>query len=211
VAPSWAGSLKGKVTDPSGAVVPGAKVTIRSQGPPAVRTLTTDSAGAFSAEGLDPGTYTVAVDQNFVDTMHDYVKTYANRAASTENFMSLVEKHMTRPLNLENNGSMGWFFREWVYGTEIPSYKLQYSLTSAEAGKFLLTGKVRQSEVSDAFKMRVIVYADFDGKPMRLGSVGLFGSQTGPEFKILLPKKPKRILLNANHDVLASSTTVEQM
>jgi hypothetical protein len=46
---------------------------------------------------------------------------------------------------------------------------------------------------------------------MRLGSVGLFGSQTGPEFKILLPKKPKRILLNANHDVLASSTTVEQM
>jgi aminopeptidase N len=45
-------------------------------------------------------------DQHFVDTMHDYVKTYANRAASTENFMSLVEKHMTRPLNLENNGSI---------------------------------------------------------------------------------------------------------
>jgi hypothetical protein len=150
-------------------------------------------------------------DQNFIDTMHDYVKTYANRAASTEDFMSLVEKHMTRPLNMENNGSMGWFFREWVYGTEIPSYKLQYSLTSAEGGKFLLTGKVTQSEVSEAFKMRVLVYADFDGKPIRLGSVGLFGSQTGPEFKILLPKKPKRILLNANHDVLASSTTAEQM
>ena len=71
--------------------------------------------------------------------------------------------------------------------------------------------KVTQSEVSDAFKMRATVYADFDGKPMRLGSVGLFGSQAGPEFKILLPKKPKRILLNANHDVPASSTTAEQM
>jgi hypothetical protein len=150
-------------------------------------------------------------DQNFIDTMHDYVRTYANRAASTETFMNLVEKHMTPPLNLENNGRMAWFFREWVYGTEIPSYKLQYALTPAEGGKFLLTGKVTQSDVSDAFKMRVQVYADFDGKVMRLGSLGLIGSQTTPEFKIQLPKKPKRILLNANHDVLASSTTVEQM
>jgi hypothetical protein len=150
-------------------------------------------------------------DQNFIDTMHDYVKTYANRAASTESFMNLVEKHMTRNLNLENNGSMGWFFREWVYGTEIPSYNLQYALTSAEGGKFLLTGKISQSDVSGTFKMRAQVYADFDGKLVRLGSVGLLGSQTGPEFKILLPRKPKRILLNANHDVLASSTTVEQM
>lgn len=150
-------------------------------------------------------------DQNFIDTMHDYVKTYANRSASTESFTNLVEKHMTRALNMENNGSMWWFFREWVYGTEIPSYKLQYALTSAEGGKFLLTGRVTQSDVSDAFKMRVQVYADFDGKVVRLGSLGLFGSQTTPEFKIQLPKKPKRILLNANHDVLASSTTVEQM
>jgi hypothetical protein len=62
LAPSWAGSLKGRVTDPSGAAVPGVQVAIRSQSTPAVRTVTTDSAGAFSAEGLDPGTYTVAIE-----------------------------------------------------------------------------------------------------------------------------------------------------
>ena len=150
-------------------------------------------------------------DQNFMETMQDYVKTYANRSASTESFMSVVEKHMTRNLNMDNNGGMTWFFNEWVYGTELPAYKLQYSLTPAEDGKFLLTGKATQSDVSDRFKMRVQLYADFDGKLIRLGSMGLVGSQTGPEFKIKLPKKPKRVLLNANHDVLASSTTVEQM
>jgi hypothetical protein len=112
---------------------------------------------------------------------------------------------------MENNGSVWWFFREWVYGTEIPSRELRYALTSAPGGKFLLSGKVMQSEVSDASNMRMLVYADLDGNPVRPGSRALFGSQTGPEFKILLPRKPKRILLNANHDVLASSTTVERM
>lgn len=150
-------------------------------------------------------------DQNFVAMMHDFVKTYAGRSASTEDFMKVVEKHLTRSLNLDDNNSMAWFFNEWVYGSELPSYKLQYSLAPTNDGKFLLTGKATQSDVSDRFKMRVQLYADFDGKVMRLGSLGLIGSQTGPEFQIKLPKKPKRVLLNANHDVLASSTIVEPM
>jgi aminopeptidase N len=149
-------------------------------------------------------------DQNFLDTMHEFVKSYFNRNPSTEQFIQIIDKHITPKLDLERNGKMTWFFREWVYGTEIPSYKLEYSLTSAEDGKFLLTGKVTQSDVSGAFKMRVPVYADIDGKLFRLGSLGLIGSQTTPEFKIKLPKKPKRVLLNANHDVLASSEKVEQ-
>ncbi len=150
-------------------------------------------------------------DQNFIDMMHDFVKTYFNRNPSTEDFINVVNRHMTRNLDLEGNGTMAWFFRDWVYGTEIPAYHLQYSLTPAEDGKTLLTGKVTQSEVSDQFKMRVQVYADFDGKPVRLGSLGLFGSQTTPEFKIKLPRKPRRVLLNANHDVLASSEKADEL
>ncbi len=66
-------------------------------------------------------------DQNFFDTMYDYVKTYANRSASTESFMNLVEKHMTRPSTWKITAGWGGFFREWVYGTEIPSYNLQFA------------------------------------------------------------------------------------
>jgi peptidase M1-like protein len=35
-------------------------------------------------------------DQKFKETMRDFVQTYANRAASTEDFKAMVEKHMTR-------------------------------------------------------------------------------------------------------------------
>jgi hypothetical protein len=56
--------------------------------------------------------------------------------------------------------------------------------------------------------MRVPFYLDFDGNLTRLGSIGLIGNQTAPEFRVILPKKPKRVILNAHHDVLAAESVV---
>lgn len=53
------GSLVGEVTDPSGAVVPGAKVLVA--GEHGSETLSTDEAGLFAATHLTPGTYEVSV------------------------------------------------------------------------------------------------------------------------------------------------------
>ena len=85
---------------------------------------------------------------------------------------------------------------------------MEYSLTPADQGKLTLSGKITQSGVSAGFHMRVPLYVDFDGSLSRLGSVGLTGNETSPEFKVILPKKPKRILLNAHHDVLANESVV---
>ncbi len=49
--------------------------------------------------------------------------------------MSAVNRHVKKSMDLEGNGRADWFFREWVYGIEIPSYHLDYSLTPAEQGK----------------------------------------------------------------------------
>ena len=53
------GSLSGVVTDPSGAVVPGAQVKIHSLATGADRNLVTDSAGLYDAASLQPGDYQV--------------------------------------------------------------------------------------------------------------------------------------------------------
>ena len=53
------GGLSGAVTDSTGAVLPGATVTL--VGPQGSRTLTTDSLGRFAANGLTPGFYDVSV------------------------------------------------------------------------------------------------------------------------------------------------------
>jgi hypothetical protein len=102
---------------------------------------------------------------------------------------------------------MDWFFIQWVYGTEIPRYRLDYTLTSQEDGKCLLTFKLTQSDVSQGFRMPVPIYLDFDGgKLVRLGDVKITGSTTTEEIKVPLPQKPKRVLINANYDVLASES-----
>lgn len=58
---SRAGTIFGTVTDPSGAVVPGASITATEQNTTGTRETTTDSAGRFSFPLLPVGRYTVKV------------------------------------------------------------------------------------------------------------------------------------------------------
>src|SRR2546427_740863 len=58
-----AGTITGTVTDPTGAVVPSAKVTITNTGTGTVaRTLQTNGSGAYVAEALPVGAYEVAIE-----------------------------------------------------------------------------------------------------------------------------------------------------
>src|SRR5260370_24136862 len=57
------GSVTGTVTDPQGAVVPGATVTLTDVGTNAARTATSSTAGSYDFQELDPGTYTVKVSK----------------------------------------------------------------------------------------------------------------------------------------------------
>jgi hypothetical protein len=147
-------------------------------------------------------------DANFIAMMHDFVKQYENRNASTQDFEAIVEKHIDPTSGLEENGSLQWFFKEWIFGAEIPAYRLTYSLAPAAGGRTLLTGTITQSGVSGNFRMFVPVYLDYDGRLTRVGSAGLVGSSS-QSIKVLLAKKPKRVVINAMHDVLASESVSE--
>jgi hypothetical protein len=55
------GSIQGTITDPSGAVVPGANITITGTDTGSVKVVTSDSAGFYSVGPLNPGNYTVNI------------------------------------------------------------------------------------------------------------------------------------------------------
>jgi hypothetical protein len=55
------GSIQGTITDPSGAVVPDASVTITGTDTGSVKAVTTDSAGFYSVGPLNPGNYNITV------------------------------------------------------------------------------------------------------------------------------------------------------
>ena len=92
--------------------------------------------------------------------MHDFMETHRNEPASTESFKAVVEKHMTKRMDLQQNGRMDWFFNEWVYGTEVPHYDFKYEVSDGEGGKVKVRAVITQSEVDDHFAMFVPVYAD---------------------------------------------------
>ncbi len=65
------GTISGTISDSTGAVVPGAKVTIRNQGTSLERVVTTGGEGRYTATLLPIGTYTVsATSAGFQPTEH---------------------------------------------------------------------------------------------------------------------------------------------
>jgi Carboxypeptidase regulatory-like domain/TonB-dependent Receptor Plug Domain len=57
-------SISGTVADATGAVIPGAKVTISNQGTGVSHEKTTNSSGFYSVEGLEDGQYTIDVTKS---------------------------------------------------------------------------------------------------------------------------------------------------
>src|ERR1700758_3187134 len=55
------GILVGVVRDGTGAVLPGAQVTVNNQDTAETRKTTTDSEGAYRVDGINPGTYEVDI------------------------------------------------------------------------------------------------------------------------------------------------------
>ena len=55
-------AITGTVTDPSGAVLPGAKVTVTQLNTSVVRTAVTNDSGQFNVPSIPPATYTVSVE-----------------------------------------------------------------------------------------------------------------------------------------------------
>lgn len=141
-------------------------------------------------------------NQPFIGMMHDFVSQYKNRNASTEDFQRVVEKHITPNMDLAGNGTLDWFFSEWLYNTTVPRYEFEYTVTAAEDGKFLLKASLTQSKVTPEFMMPVPIYLDLDGQVVRLGVIDMKGNSTNSALEVLLPKKPSNVVVNYWHDIL---------
>ena len=134
-------------------------------------------------------------DARFITMMRDFVTTYTAKNASTEDFRHVVEKHFREP--------MGWFFGEWVYGTETPHYDFSYDLKDGGQGKTILHVSLTQSEVSDSFAMRVPLYVQVDGTPRRLGFMSVKGSNTATA-DVPLPLRPEKVTADEYHSILCT-------
>jgi hypothetical protein len=85
------GSIVGTVTDPTGAVVSGAKVLITNKGTSQVIATTTTSSGTYASGALTPGEYTVRVEGQGFKTVQLPVVVQVNTTASANVKLALGE------------------------------------------------------------------------------------------------------------------------
>ena len=137
----------------------------------------------------------------FKEMMQDYCKTYNNQAASTEDFKAMVEKHMTRNMDLDGNHKMDWFFNEYVYGTGIPQYTLHAIVSTGADGKTTVSGELLRAGVPDTWKDVIPVYAHIGDKSMRLGSLAAMHPRETLSF--VIASKVDKITINDYEDELA--------
>ena len=117
-------------------------------------------------------------DKAFIAMMHDFVESHHDKAATTESFKAIAEKHMTKEMDLQRNGRLDWFFGEWVYGTQVPRYHFEYQLSPGETGKVKLHMTVTQSEVDEHFGMVLPVFADFGNGMIPIIQFAIGGNTT---------------------------------
>lgn len=143
-------------------------------------------------------------DALFIAMMRDFVTTWTGKNPATSDFQKIVEKHMAPPMNATGNGSMGYFFNQWVYGTEIPRLTSNLSVSKAGGGKYRIQGTITQAEVSEEFRTIVPIYLDYGKDSIaKLGQMVLVGSSSTPiDVEIALPREPRRVVINAMQDVL---------
>ena len=139
-------------------------------------------------------------DKQFMAMMQYFIKSHYNEDVSTEDLKRTVEKFMTKHMDLDGNRKMDWFFNEYVYGTEIPTYRFEYELTN---GGTTISARVTQSGVSENFKMLVPVYIDYGKGFVKLGSATLIGNSSVDLKDVKLPSAAKRAAACALDDVLA--------
>ncbi len=181
-----------------------------------LRLLSPRSAQAYQGDTYSKGAYVLLMlrslmyddrapgdnrEQPFIDMMHDFMETHHNSPASTESFIAIAEKHMTKQMDLQRNGHLDWFFEEWVYGTQVPHYDFKYQLQPAEGGKTRIRAEITQSAVDEHFAMLVPVFGDFGNGMIRLGQLAIAGNSTRT-VDFIVDRQPKKVALNAYKDIL---------
>jgi hypothetical protein len=140
-------------------------------------------------------------EDRFTGMMREFYGTYRGKRASTEDFRRMVERHI--------GADMGWFFDQWVYRSEIPTYRYAWQAVPVEGGKFRVRLRVRQEQVPDEFQMYVPVTVELGKDSWARARVKVKGPLTEVELPVLLPTAPKGVRFNDLQGVLADVKSMD--
>ena len=137
-------------------------------------------------------------DDSFTRVMNEFYTRHLGGTATTASFQAVVEEVV--------GGNMDWFFQQWVYGSDVPTYTFSHTYTEQPDGQIVATVRVRQEDVPEDFQMIVPVHLDFGDDGSATVRVLVSGAETVMDLP-LLPREPDEIEFNPFESVLAETKT----
>lgn len=169
------------------------------------RTNTSDTEGDYALIIYKKGAWVLHMLRNmlidlktmnedpFQKMIKEFYKTYYGKKATTLDFKKITEKYCGQ--------DMTWFFNQFVYGTELPTYNFSYSSEKVEDGKVAVTCKIITENVSENFKMYVPLTIKFTGDRFARIRIEVKGKESLVKLPVL-PEEPAEIIFNDLNSVL---------
>ena len=145
--------------------------------------------------------YARGSDQRFISLMHDYIATYNGRDPSTADFQKIIEAHVHQP--------MDWFFRQWVYGTQIPRFEYSWEREQQADGQWVIRGTIKQFDTDPPFRVFMPITIKFDDSRRRTFLQEINSAVTTFESPPM-DLKPDELIFNDYHSVLCREKLVKK-
>jgi Peptidase family M1 domain len=183
------------------------------------RVTTTKTRGAYQALIYSKGALVLRMlhflftnpdtgkGDEFYTMMKDFVERYRNKAASTDDFKRVANEHFVSTPVAKQFGldDLNWFFQQYVYETDLPSYKLEYQMTDQPGGGVILNGNVIQENAREKWFMPLPLKLTFDGGRTAYTNLAAFGPKM--PFILKLPSRPQKIELDPEKWILSEKTS----
>ncbi|OLE58111.1 MAG: hypothetical protein AUI36_13985 [Cyanobacteria bacterium 13_1_40CM_2_61_4] len=145
----------------------------------------------------------------FFEMMTDFVSRYHDQFASTDDFRLVANEHFAKsPIaQIYHLNNLDWFFKQWVYQSDLPSYQLEYQLQDQPDGKVLLSGTVTQENAPRDWFMVLPILISFGGKQEANATVHAYGPSA--TFQLRLPARPTKVELDPRHWILSEKTSTK--
>jgi len=132
-------------------------------------------------------------DSVFVEIVRSFYKEHFGKRVSTADFHNWVEQ--------KSGLELDWFFDQWVYGTEIPEYKIAKKVSETADGQWLVQLQIEQKDVSPGFQMPMLIGIELEDKSILTKRIRI--DQPFNEYEFTVNQKPKDVLYNHRESVLA--------
>jgi len=130
--------------------------------------------------------------ENFDKLLYTFLNTYKGKNASIDDFEKLASKI--------NNDSLRYFFAQWVEGTGVPEFTVDYQIIRTRAGKFRARGTVKQNLETLRMPVELLLRAEGDNQQTIIRIEG-----KSEDFDFESNGQPLEVVVDPNNKILRMS------